>query len=141
MNKDRQAADYDPLLNNYSGQPAAKREASFTTMHEDAPKKSGRYDNAGIDLSAPGGDVYTLARSKPASRKKHGPLWVVRQAVGLLAFAGTLGLLGFLAFIGFDHYDVDCDKPLALFLIVDAIEIGRAVQQECRDRSRMPSSA
>src|SRR5688500_20003123 len=31
--------------------------------------------------------------------------------------------------------------PLALSVFLHCVEIGRAVQQECRDRHRMPSSA
>eukprot|EP00456_Euglypha_rotunda_P025949 TRINITY_DN20917_c0_g2_i1.p2 TRINITY_DN20917_c0_g2~~TRINITY_DN20917_c0_g2_i1.p2 ORF type:complete len:101 (+),score=33.22 TRINITY_DN20917_c0_g2_i1:400-702(+) len=37
--------------------------------------------------------------------------------------------------------DIGGSQRAALSGLVQAVEIGRAVQQECRDRSRMPSSA
>eukprot|EP00456_Euglypha_rotunda_P073755 TRINITY_DN6725_c0_g1_i4.p1 TRINITY_DN6725_c0_g1~~TRINITY_DN6725_c0_g1_i4.p1 ORF type:complete len:152 (+),score=21.59 TRINITY_DN6725_c0_g1_i4:244-699(+) len=75
---------------------------------------------------------------------RHGDMSGLAKYCDISQFVSHLRLL-FLVF-GRD-LDLDLDLGLGLYDVLDLgldpdlSEIGRAVQQECRDRSRMPSSA
>eukprot|EP00456_Euglypha_rotunda_P016130 TRINITY_DN15278_c0_g2_i1.p1 TRINITY_DN15278_c0_g2~~TRINITY_DN15278_c0_g2_i1.p1 ORF type:complete len:182 (+),score=29.08 TRINITY_DN15278_c0_g2_i1:107-652(+) len=76
----------------------------------------------------------------------YGSFWIATTVVLLLAASGNLA--DYFRFLPTDtKHEWQSDFKLMtlaatlLYISTSIIQIGRAVQQECRDRSRMPSSA